>query len=185
MISAYCRKLEKYSCTQMSLRSGYELHLCHNQIFSTPVRFHFLQHFSPHHMQKHKLQSSSRPVPIISGNTQTCASHISPKMSFSLIFSSDSQITPSLQHHTQKTLQRVSRQCFYKYFQVSSNICDIIFLNDNLSFSCEKAITFTPSSTYILSKLSQGNNSLKIGASPFYFISLQSEVYGLLSFLHS
>lgn len=117
MISAYCRKLEKYSCTQMSLRSGYELHLCHNQIFSTPVRFHFLQHFSPHHMQKHKLQSSSRPVPIISGNTQTCASHISPKMSFSLIFSSDSQITPSLQHHTQKLSKESQGSAFINIFR--------------------------------------------------------------------
>lgn len=53
MVSAYCRKLEKYSCTQMSLRSGYELHLCHNLIFLYPS-ISFPTTFSPHQRQKHK-----------------------------------------------------------------------------------------------------------------------------------
>lgn len=35
MLSPHCRKLEKYRCTQMSLRSGYEFHLHHNYILKT------------------------------------------------------------------------------------------------------------------------------------------------------
>lgn len=54
MISAYCRKLEKYRCTQMSLRSGYELLLCCNYISSKHFQFHLLQHSPPQHEQEHR-----------------------------------------------------------------------------------------------------------------------------------
>lgn len=61
MMSAYFTKLEKYRCTQMSLRSGYELHLCHNHRFSKHFQIHLLQHSPP--LSSLSLSSYSQDLP--------------------------------------------------------------------------------------------------------------------------
>lgn len=178
MISTYCRKIEKYRCTQMSLKSGYGLRLCHNCISSKNFQFHLL-HFSPQHKQKQTSKYTAcstylLPLGTPEGMFSTSLQKFLQFFLLSYLALRISQLVPPHNPtHKQDGFRGSPGQSFHKFCQISTNIHDRIFLNGNLNLLYENCFLSSLTS-YILSKLSQENNPITIGP---YIIS--SKVYGL------
>lgn len=125
MISAYCRKLEKYRCTQMSQRSMDCIDAT-LAFFSKQSQFHVLQQSYPPAQAGITFQVYCLlHMPIISGYTQRRAFHISPKISVVLhpllIEPQISQLVPPTYTLTNKRcFSKPQGWCFCNFCQVST-----------------------------------------------------------------
>lgn len=160
----------------MSLRSGYELHLCHNSVFSRHFQFHLLLHFLPQHRKKYRPPCSPQSsAHYLQEHPNGCLLPVSKdfyssssSLNLPPIFNLQPPPTTTHTHTHARTnssgslMADASINC-----QVNTNIYNKIFLNDNLIFSQEKSV-FSPSATYISSKLSQESNPFITGPSALY-----------------